>query len=267
MNKKVIHFLIWLGALSAVIALCGWILAMTLNDLDAVLQAKSICLNFYMFAPLISVLIVEKCKLRQMASQYRLTFRGIDVGRFVIYLLGTIVLLQGLVYLFVYLLGNLAGIEAFGRIWGEPAFQMNWYWLLWGLTAGFAGGLFGELAWRGLMWNNLSWSDAKKNLLTGAIWGVWNIPIILLSGRSEPMMWIGMTILFCIVCSFFLSNALKDSRTILLPAFLQGVIIHRFAPLTIMDDNQLLTGTGGVLMIVVIVMLTLLFKIRTRGSV
>ncbi len=260
MGKKTNLFLLWLLVLSAAVAVCHWILTRTLDGDSAVRAAASVCHSLYLFTPAIAAIIVEKWKFRQIAAQYRFSFCKINVGVFFKYLIGTIILFPALIVLLVWLLGNVAGIEVFGRISGAAVSMSIVCTLLFGLTVGFLTGLGGELGWRGLMWNNLNYGCAKKNLLTGVVWGVWNIPIILLSDRSDPLLWIAVIILFCIVCSFYLSNALRESRTIFLPALIQGVIGVHYLPVSITGGDTLLTGVNGLVAVAAIVVLTLLFR-------
>ncbi|MDR0715132.1 MAG: hypothetical protein LBF89_12900 [Bacteroidales bacterium] len=91
-------------------------------------------------------------------------------------------------------------------------------------------------------------------LLTGLLWGIWNLPVIAGSKNNftDTVLFGGMVLLFCIVCSFYFSEALKQTRTLFVPAAMQGII----ASLSLIslsggnDANYLLAGTQGFLAII-----------------
>lgn len=98
-----------------------------------------------------------------------------------------------------------------------------------GLAAGLSvNGLFAfgeEYGWRGWLMNELrSLGEVKANVLTGAMWGFWHAPVILLGFNYGPYRLVGplMMMVFCIPLSFVLWRARDFTGSLLAPAIIHG---------------------------------------------
>jgi hypothetical protein len=296
---KLQKFFFVLIVLSLLVAVIGkYICDRYLNVNDPVLKhiiKITIIGGFYMFVPAISVLIIEKWKLKKIFSDYQIRFKNIHITQSLIYILATAILLPVIIMLFSYLLGNILGLKDFGMLIIDsenidprilsalpPIFLNSTFRLmvsvpllaLSGLTAGctinllFAMGE--EIAWRGFLEKEISISKKWKPLLIGVIWGLWHTPLILigLNYGEHSIGGIFAMIAVCIALAYYFSQSLHQSRTLLVPAALHG-IINAFSntlasDILIKTENPLLGSKGIIFVLSVVTLIFVLWVFRNR---
>lgn len=126
---------------------------------------------------------------------------------------------------------NVLGVSGAGKI-----VPQNWTTLLiafvWAITVGWLGALPGEIAWRGFLEHNVTVTRFGKYCFIGLVWGVWNLPVVafVAAGQSmgERIAYMGCVLLMCVICSFYYASALHRTRTLFVPALLQGLIFRRW---------------------------------------
>jgi hypothetical protein len=277
-NAKVFRFSICLLALT----LAYGLYRLMIEDSDNVsLFIRQICNTLYLFTPALAVLIVEKWKIKEIVSSYRLTVSGMNVKRGIQYVLATAFAVPLLILAFTYILGNVSGSTCFGGIItsvssfngialsGNTCLRIGVLYLisvgfalLCGLSFQLLFALGGEIAWRGFLETHLAFSSVPKTLLTGLFWGIWNIPFITgAKDASTFLLSFGTVLLFCIVCSFYFSRALKQTHTLFVPAAMQGVITSLSLTFLTGGDhvNYLLAGTHGLLAVISIACVHVIF--------
>jgi hypothetical protein len=280
MNTKVFKFIAWLLALMLVFY--GFFHLMRENIGNVSLFIWRTCNILYLFTPALAVLFVEKWKVKEIFSSYRLTVKGMDVKKGIQYILATAFAVPLLMFILTYILGNLLGAKCFGEIsitsvppFSEIALSMNSYVrmgifyfisvgiiLLSGLIVQFFV-LGGEIAWRGFLEKQLTCAPVPKTLLIGLIWGIWNIPLITKGNFTGFLLTFGEILLFCVVCSFYLRRALQQTRTLFAPAAIMGVITALpfiFLLLVKYDEaNTLLAGDRGLIAVISIACVHIVF--------
>ena len=181
-------------------------------------------------------------------------------------------------YGWIFLLGNLAGIDVFGTVdFSYDGFiqkleeitqgksdlseiQFPATWIIFTLIA-FSGVLAGatlnlpftlgeEIGWRGFLFKqleHLNW--IKRSLITGLIWGIWHAPLILLGHNypEHPYWGIPMMVLFCVALSFPLDMIRRNTQSVLGPAAFHGMInaTASGAMLFIQNGDVLLGSLAG----------------------
>lgn len=239
--------------------------------------------TLYYFIPLFAVWFTEKMRLGKIFKRYKLTLKGIDAKKSCIYIIGTAVLYPLLIVGFLYLGGNIFNLSSFGKIL-IPIGDFSLFGLvlpegsfirfliillstvieiiLCGLTYNMLFALGGELGWRGFLGKNLRLTTWKRNLLTGTIWTAWWLPMALFRYKLQPVEYLYkilfVYVLFTIL-SFLLDNAYKNTRSLWVPSAIWGIIMSFSWPYTI-EGNQLITGSFSLSGIIVITLLTLIFR-------
>lgn len=178
----------------------------------------------------------------------------------------------------IYLLGNLTGMDAFGTVdFSYDGFilkleeitegksdlseiQFPATWIIFTLIV-FAGVLAGatfnlpftlgeEIGWRGFLFKQLEhFNWIKRSLITGTIWGIWHAPLILLGHNypEHPYWGIPMMILFCVALSFPFDIIRRNTQSVLGPAAFHGMInsTASAAMLFIQNGDVLLGSIAG----------------------
>lgn len=204
----------------------------------------------FVLTPLLAVLITEKWRLKQIIRQYRLTLCGIDVKKTVFYSVFTAIVFPVLIVALVLFFADVLGVSGAGKIVAP-----NWTTLLvafvWAITVGWVGALPGEIAWRGFMEHNVTIPRFGKYLFIGLVWGVWNFSVVAFASAGQPMgeriAYMGCVLLMCVICSFYYASALHRTRTLFVPALLQGLIFSSSAFYMIGGGDALWNGRFGVL--------------------
>jgi membrane protease YdiL (CAAX protease family) len=130
------------------------------------------------------------------------------------------------------------------------------FWL--SLLNGFAGGMsvnvvfaYGEeLGWRGFLFDELKplgfW---RTSIVTGAIWGVWHAPLILMGHNYAhyPVPGVFMMVAWCLLLAPIFTFIRMKSKSVLGTAILHGMLNGMAAlPIVLVSGgNELLTGFTG----------------------
>jgi len=284
MNAKVLKFIGWLVVCMIIIIMFQWILLrMSVNE-KSMLIIKQACFSIYMFTPTFAAIITEKGNIKKLISEYRITLKNINVKKLIQYFAATAILIPLLILFITYILGNIGGIGYLGQIlWGHNSSYFNNIILpdnfflkfgslvlislglnvFVGLVSNIIPTFGGEIGWRGFLQNNITFSDTKKSLFIGFIWGFWNIPLILLNtgkNLNEYLATICVKILLCIACSFYFTKALRETRTLFAPIVMQGLISSCSLIFLIGGyANYLIAGTQGLVSVVSIMLVNMLF--------
>jgi hypothetical protein len=265
-----------------------------LNVSDPAIMSGIIA-SFYMFVPAISVLIVEKWKLKKIFSDYQIRFKHIHIAQSLKYVLATGLLLPVLMMLFTYLFGNVLELKDFGMVITanedidpivlsqSPALFLSSRLLigflliavinmLSGCTINLFFALGEEIAWRGFLEKEMLVKKAWKPLLIGIIWGLWHTPIILMGHnyREHYILGIPVMVIVCVALAFYFSQALHHSRSLLIPTAMHGIFnalsLMFVGPLYVKSGNPLLSQPVGLLCalsVATVIFIFWLFRKRT----
>jgi uncharacterized protein len=84
-----------------------------------------------------------------------------------------------------------------------------------------------ELGWRGYLYQRTAhWVGMQRVLFTGAVWGLWHAPLIMMGHNypGYPVIGIGMMVIFCILLAFLFDWTRSRSRSIWSSCVLHGII-------------------------------------------
>lgn len=255
--------------------------------------AKIIVALFYMPAPAVSAIIVQKYLYKGKLSDYQLSLRGLS---FKWLLLAPVVTLWIILVslLLNYLLGNVLGIQPFGYVdFSKGALveklaalanipiqesqipistgMIFIIGLLSGVTLGgitnFPFALGEELGWRGFLLNETrALGYVKSSLLIGIIWGVWHTPLIIQGHNypGYPYAGVAMMVLFTTGLSFLMSYLRHKANSLWSAVLLHGMInaTASLVSLFTYHANPLVgsvAGISGIFSILLLVATTLLF--------
>ncbi|MBP1618950.1 MAG: Abortive infection protein [Bacteroidetes bacterium] len=255
----------------------------------------------YMFVPAISVFIVEKWKFKVIINNYSIQLKNVSIFNSLKYILLTASLLPVLILIFSFFIGNIFGFIEFGFLIISksdldplvlaklPPFVSNFIFrifigipiltissLLAGCTINLFFALGEEIAWRGFLEKEIVISKKWRPFLTGIIWGLWHAPLILMGFNYKGYhIWgILIMIIVCIALSYYFSQSLYRTRTLLVPAALHG-IINAFS-MTFANDIFIKTGNplfsppmglSFALSVAVLIFLLLLFRRKTNEKI
>jgi hypothetical protein len=296
--KKLYRFLFVLTLLSLFVAVCGYLICK--QYLNETIPVSRIVGAFYMFVPVVSVLIVEKWNFKKIFADYNIRLKAICVSKSLRYVFATAFLLPAVILFFSYLTGNILGIKEFGFLITSnedldphvftdlPAFFSDFTSrlligipffgtinLLSGCTINLFFAMGEEIAWRGFLEKEISISKKWKPLLIGIIWGLWHTPLILM-GHNYGEYRIGgvfVMVIVCIAMAYYFSQALHRSGSLLIPAAMHGIInanayIFVYA-IIVKTGNPLLgppIGLTFALSVATIIFVLWLFKKRTPNE-
>ncbi|MCL2196423.1 MAG: CPBP family intramembrane metalloprotease [Treponema sp.] len=107
-----------------------------------------------------------------------------------------------------------------------------------------------ELGWRGYL---LKAFQGKKfllvSLITGAVWGVWHFPLILIGHNypQHPIAGVAMMVIFCILLSPMMAYIVIKSKSVITAAIFHGCInaIAGISLLFLVGGNDLTNGMTG----------------------
>ena len=205
-------------------------------------------------APALASWIVQTRTLKRPFSDLGVTWKNANMPQLSLIPLWLFVFLLAN-YGWIYLLGNLAGMDVFGNVdFSYDGFILNVEeitkgksdlseiqfpatWIIFTLIA-FSGVLAGatfnlpftlgeEIGWRGFLFKEFEhFNWIKRTLITGTIWGIWHAPLILLGHNypEHPYLGIPMMILFCVALSFPFDIIRRNTQSVLGPAAFHGMI-------------------------------------------
>ncbi|MDR2058488.1 MAG: CPBP family intramembrane metalloprotease [Dysgonamonadaceae bacterium] len=292
--QKFFFLLIVLSLLFAIVGkyLCERYLNMGDPVINSVLSLKIIG-ALYMFAPAISVLIVEKWKFRKIFTNYRIRLKNINIAQSLKYLTATAFLLPALILFFSYLTGNILGLKDFGMLiisnedfdpqilskLPSPFLNLSFrlligfpliaiYSLFVGCTVNLFFAMGEEIAWRGFLEKEILIKGYRKALVIGIIWGLWHAPLILmgLNYGAHRIAGILFMVIVCVALAFYFSQALHRSGSLLIPAAMHGIINTTIILIFVKTGNPLLgppLGLTFALSVATVIFVFWLFRKRT----
>jgi membrane protease YdiL (CAAX protease family) len=248
----------------------------------------------YMFVPAISVLIVEKWKLKKIFSDYQIRLKNINIAQSLKYVLATAFLLPAFIMFFTYLFGNVLGLRdvghliisiedlypevlsklPFSSLFAGLSFRLLIVFPLLAILSLFMGctinlffALGEEIAWRGFLEKEMFTKGVWKPFLIGIIWGLWHAPLILMGFNygEHRILGIFVMMLVCIALAFYFSQALHHSGSLLIPAAMHGIINTTIIFIFVKIENPLFGPVGliFVLSITTVIFIFRLFRKRT----
>lgn len=138
-------------------------------------------------------------------------------------------------------------------------------------------GVFGlgeEYGWRGFLWDELRpLGIVNANVLTGIIWGLWHMPLVMGAYTYGDVGWMGVVaiISFTISMSFILSALRQATDSVIPSAALHGMIngASYVSALIVLPGHVLMGGLGGIVasfVMIVIGVAMWLYLERGRSS-
>jgi len=224
----------------------------------------------YMFVPFTCVLITKKIHKERLFADLLISFkinRWFIVAWLIFPLitfccLGISLLFPGISYnpdmtgMFTRLKENLPpqAIEEFtGKINSLP-FNFIWIVLLQGLIAGITinavAGFGEEAGWRGFLLKEFKGMHFfKAAVITGALWGVWHAPLILMGHNypQHPLAGVFMMIIWCILLTPLFQYLTIKSKSVIAAAIAHGTLnaVAGLSIAAIDGGNDLTTGMTG----------------------
>lgn len=311
MNEKIKKFISWLLIISVVFMLIDKFviqefLFSTYNDSNEVptqfayLLASAFHMLYYLL-PAVAVFIVEK-DVRKMFANYNITLKGLKniKRKYLLYLiLSSLFLFSIIILLFIFVFGNLFGIEIFGEIGLTHDFNiyefiplpsniyikalvLSIFFIFSTLVSvflfGFIYTLCGEIAWRGFLEENLKLDYIRKYIYIGLIWTLWKtipsiisyISDILLRNNQIDFNYSYITFIiaesiFYIVLSLFLRDIIKITKTIWASTIFVTIItkvqfVFLFTASAENHGNYSIIGANGVLATVSILIIWIISR-------
>lgn len=119
-----------------------------------------------------------------------------------------------------------------------------------GITVNAVAAFGEELGWRGfLLYQFRKMSFAKATLLTGAIWGIWHAPLILMGHNypQHPIIGVFMMVVLCILISPIITYFTIKSKSVVAAAVLHGTMnaTATISIIPITGGSDLMTGMPG----------------------
>jgi len=244
----------------------------------------------YMPAPAYATLFVASV-FKQKYAAYGLEIQYLSLPWYLWSVIGVIGFISGTLLL-VGVLGNIVGIEVFGKLhWTQDALinriveltqgevqawditlPMGTGWLLVvGLIGGVVAGttvnlpfaLGEELGWRGLMVHETrKMGFFRANLLIGVIWGIWHFPLIFLGHNypGYPYWGMAMMVACTVPLSYVLTYLRFKIRSVLGPAACHGMINANagLTTLYITGANPLFGSVAGLAGVAILTLITIL---------
>jgi len=141
--------------------------------------------------------------------------------------------------------------------------------LIAGLTINALAGFGEELGWRAYMLRHLRhWSFMKVCLLTGSVWGIWHLPLILMGHNypNYPFLGIIFMTIFCTSLSPIITYLVIKSKSVISASIYHGTInasagIHLLYLGGGDDSSNGLTGYAG---FITIALITFMFYLYDR---
>jgi uncharacterized protein len=228
----------------------GTLMFMTKNTIETE-AGLTIVAFLYMPAPMVFTLLFERFRWRTIVRHYGLSFRRWQLRKSVpwavtfyalftlLYLAATIILGNGLKFpgMGHLIFDRLEFLKMTGATSLPLTDNLSLLYLITFFNSIFVGltlnALFAfgeELGWRGYLWQQLgqfeSLSETQRKLILGTVWGLWHAPLILQGYNfpGQPIAGIGYMVLFCIALTFILTDFTDRYNTVLVAAFIHGMI-------------------------------------------
>ncbi len=265
-TSRAIPFLLITFGSSWSLAFGYWLLGGTWNTATSLVVA-----TVYMFTPLLAAVVVQKLIAREavfrpLGTRFRLNrwFAVawllpplVSLGAFGVALLfpgvGYSPQMEGMLERFKDVLTPERYAQLTEQIESMPVHPMLMIvvqMLLSGATVNAVAGFGEELGWRGLLYEE--WKHRgfwRMSLLTGLVWGVWHLPLVLQGHNFPhfPVAGVFLMILFCVLWSPLFTYVRMKSRSVIAAAVLHGSINASLglAIVFVKGGNELLVGGMG----------------------
>jgi len=126
-----------------------------------------------------------------------------------------------------------------------------------------------ELGWRGYLLRELkNRKFFSVSLITGAVWGIWHFPLILIGHNypKHPAAGVGMMVIFCILLSPLLTYITIKAKSVIAAAVFHGSLnaIGGIGLLYLSGGNDLTNGITGAAGFTALLLLNLIFFIYDK---
>lgn len=194
----------------------------------------------FFLCPALLAWIIERRNLKDFCNDYLLSYQNVNWQKMFRWVFYTAISYSLLVILFISIGGNLLGIDAIGRVVGVSKeftymginFNGNSLFgitsllianvivsLCYGVTLGALTYIGEEIGWRGFLERHLTYNPVVKSILVGLIWTLWGLPFYK-NGIDNLFTLLAFNIVF----SFYLSEAVGQSRSVWTAAAIRGVV-------------------------------------------
>ncbi len=255
-RHRITSFLLLAFGIAWAIAGIGWLLGVRGSEHGGYIVVAALC----MFGPAIAAVIQQRLIDRESWDGLGLRFRDTRWKVFAWTAVLGMVLIPT-VLLVMYLIGNVGGWDAIGRVsitseqlirsigditaaQGLPLPEgqlklltsipavallvvLQLVALLSALTINVPFMLGEELGWRGYLWQRTAhWSGLRRVLFTGVVWGVWHAPLILMGHNypGYPIIGIGMMTILCLLFALLFDWTRTRSGSVWSSVLLHGLI-------------------------------------------
>lgn len=241
----------YLFFLSGIVIFMIIIRSVLLVPVESTWWMRTIELFFYL-SPALLAWRIEKKGIKEFCRTYLFQSKNIDYKKVACYTLYTAILYPLLVVSFVFIGGNLLGIDAVGRVlqvnenfiymgitfsgnslWGNVLlFCMNILFMLGaGITLGTFSYIAEEVGWRGFLERNTPYNQSIKPVFSGLIWTLWGLPFY-----KIEIGYLFVLLLFNVIFSFYLSRVVRETNTIWASAAIRGII--SFCSLSVINPGN-----------------------------
>ncbi len=217
----------------------------------------------YYFTPLLAVSVAEKSGILTVFRRYGAGVRKACFRKSLCYVIVIALAFPVLNILCIWFFGNVLHVESFGifsipkddfmlygiRMPENPVLRFAsvylssvFFALIAGLTYNMIFALGSEIAWRGFLHRKIRLGCSMKNILIGAIWATWWLPVMIFNGYACPS--IATAYVSFVLLSFLLDRIFMDTRSLLVTSAVRGVIVSSYGIL-VAGGNPLFHGTNG----------------------
>ncbi len=131
-----------------------------------------------------------------------------------------------------------------------------------------------ELGWRGYLFQRIAhWRGLQRVLFTGAIWGLWHAPLIMMGHNypGYPIIGVFMMVVFCVLAAFLFDWTRSRSRSIWSSCVLHGIINGSAGAVILFASGGhvligSIVGVAGFIAILIISMAILILDKRYRNE-
>jgi len=271
------------------------------NDLGRFLLVLSICaalvvlmkfllpkygtiLNtLYYFTPLLAVSVTEKSGILTVLRRYDAGVRKADLQKSLCYVAVIASVFPVLNILWVSFFGNLLHIEPFGAfaipendfiLYGihipeNPLIRFAAVYLSSVLFALIAGSTYNmifslgsEVAWRGFLNRRIRWGCPMKNIVIGAVWATWWLPVMIFNGVARSS--IAIAYVTFISLSFLLDSIFRDTRSLLVTSAVRGVVVSSSCACLVEGGSPSFNGASGLAGMASLIVIALCMYIYRR---
>lgn len=131
-----------------------------------------------------------------------------------------------------------------------------------------------ELGWRGYLFQRTQhWTGLRRVTFTGAIWGLWHAPLIMMGHNypGYPIIGIGMMVIFCLLLAFLFDWTRSRSRSIWSSCVLHGIINGSAGAIVLFASGGhvlvgSVVGVAGFITIAILIAIVMIFDRQYREA-